>query len=87
MCLMTGCSSPERGILDTQQVVEPTPLVIELPEEDPTTGMLTIYTAEGEVYFQYYGNLEVLNNEGELEINVTVSDLVCSCFSGEGVYE
>lgn len=62
------------------------PLNITIPT--PTTeGTLTIYDENGEVYFQYSGEINILNSgrNGEpVEVEVTVPVTRCSCFDEEG---
>lgn len=62
------------------------PLNITIPT--PTTdGTLTVYDENGEVYFQYSGEINILNSgrNGEpVEVEVSVPVTRCSCFDEEG---
>lgn len=62
------------------------PLNITIPT--PTTGgTLTVYDENGEVYFQYSGEINILNSgrNGEpVEVEVSVPVTQCSCFDEEG---
>lgn len=47
-------------------------------------GTITIYDDEsGEVYFQYYGEMRLIENE-EFEVEVHLPTTHCSCFDAEG---
>ena len=47
-------------------------------------GTITIYDDEsGEVYFQYYGEMKLIENE-EFEVEVHLPTTHCSCFDVEG---
>lgn len=75
------------GEEETGQVEEMTePLNITIPT--PTTeGTLTVYDEQGEVYFQYSGEINILNSgqNGEpVEVEVKVPVTRCSCFDEEG---
>lgn len=72
---------------ETEQIEETAePLNITIPT--PTTdGTLTVYDENGEVYFQYSGEINVLNSgrNGEpVEVEVSVPVTRCSCFDEEG---
>ena len=62
------------------------PLNITIPT--PTTdGTLTVYDENGEVYFQYSGEINILNSgrNGEpVEVEVSIPVTRCSCFGEEG---
>lgn len=72
---------------ETEQIEETAePLNITIPT--PTTeGTLTVYDEHGEVYFQYSGEINILNSgqNGEpVEVEVKVPVTRCSCFDEEG---
>lgn len=72
---------------ETEQIEETAePLNITIPT--PTTeGTLTVYDEHGEVYFQYSGEINILNSgqNGEpVEVEVKVPVIRCSCFGEEG---
>lgn len=70
----------------TEKTAEP--LNITIPTPTPTTdGTLTVYDENGEVYFQYSGEINILNSgrNGEpVEVEVSVPVTRCSCFDEEG---
>lgn len=75
------------GKEETEQIEETAePLNITIPT--PTTeGTLTVYDEHGEVYFQYSGEINILNSgqNGEpVEVEVKVPVTWCSCFDEEG---
>lgn len=68
----------------TEKVAEPLKITIPTPT---TEGTLTIYDENGEVYFQYSGEINILNSgrNGEpIEVEVMVPVTRCSCFDEEG---
>jgi len=81
---LNGCAV-EQPIEQTEQP-EPEALVIEtLPEA--TSGVLTILDGNGGVYFQYEGEIDIINNgkNGQpIEIMIDLPDTGCSCFDEEG---
>lgn len=75
------------GKEETEQIEETAePLNITIPT--PTTeGTLTVYDEHDEVYFQYSGEISILNSgqNGEpVEVEVKVPVTQCSCFDEEG---
>lgn len=68
----------------TEKTAEPLKITIPTPTTD---GTLTIYDENGEVYFQYSGEINILNSgrNGEpIEVEVMVPVTRCSCFDEEG---
>lgn len=68
----------------TEKTAEPLNITIPTPT---TNGILTVYDENGEVYFQYSGEINILNSgrNGEpVEVEVTVPVTRCSCFDEEG---
>lgn len=74
----------EKEAEQTEKTAEPLNITIPTPTTD---GTLTIYDENGEVYFQYSGEINILNSgrNGEpVEVEVTVPVTRCSCFDEEG---
>ena len=74
----------EENAEQTEKVAEPLKITIPTPT---TEGTLTIYDENGEVYFQYSGEINILNSgrNGEpVEVEVSVPVTRCSCFDEEG---
>lgn len=70
-----GCSKKEKTPA-TQKTSEATPLVIDTPEPR-TDGKLTILDSNGDVYFQYSGEISIKNNgkNGKaVDIEITLPD-------------
>ena len=68
----------------TEKTAEPLNITIPTPTTD---GTLTVYDENGEVYFQYSGEINILNSgrNGEpVEVEVSVPVTRCSCFDEEG---
>lgn len=68
----------------TEKTAEPLNITIPTPTTD---GTLTIYDENGEVYFQYSGEINILNSgrNGEpVEVEVSIPVTRCSCFGEEG---
>lgn len=68
----------------TEKTAEPLNITIPTPT---TGGTLTVYDENGEVYFQYSGEINILNSgrNGEpVEVEVSVPVTQCSCFDKEG---
>lgn len=77
-------SISEEGAEQTEKTAEPLNITIPTPT---TGGTLTVYDENGEVYFQYSGEINILNSgrNGEpIEVEVTVPVTRCSCFDEEG---
>lgn len=57
---------------------------LEKPQNRDRVGTVTIYDDEsGEVYFQYYGEMRLIEDE-EFEVEVHLPTTHCSCFDAEG---
>ena len=74
----------EQETEQTENTSEPLNITIPTPTTD---GTLTVYDENGEVYFQYSGEINILNSgrNGEpVEVEVSVPVTRCSCFDEEG---
>lgn len=72
------------GFILGEEETEPLNITIPTPTTD---GTLTVYDENGEVYFQYSGEINILNSgrNGEpVEVEVSVPVTRCSCFDEEG---
>lgn len=57
---------------------------LEKSQNRDRVGTVTIYDDEsGEVYFQYYGEMKLIEDE-EFEVEVHLPTTHCSCFDAEG---
>ena len=71
---------------EVEQTEQAEPLVIETVQP-MTEGVLTIVDGEGGLFYQYQGEIRIINdgkNGQPIEIFITLPDTGCSCFDEEG---
>lgn len=85
-CLLFGkCMiAKENEKVITEQVEQPEPLVIDIPEP-ATTGTITLYEPDGSIYFQYSGDFIKVQNSGKNGEDIKISVYLpvnskCNCF-------
>lgn len=71
---------------EVEQTEQTEPLVIETVQP-MTEGVLTIVDGEGGLFYQYQGEIRIINdgkNGQPIEIFITLPDAGCSCFDEKG---